>query len=253
MISDHPRIGLAVIGGVLITLLLLGGLILRGGGTAAPELDAVAVPASAQLPAAPEDVSRSSAGRVPLGVDPAWVARTAAAAGIPAPAMRAYGDAQLILSKEQPGCHLSWNTLAGIGWIESQHGTIGDRTLLEDGRSSTPVIGPALNGKGFAAIRSTPRSASWHGDGSWEHAVGPLQFIGSSWTRWASDGDADGREDPLDLDDAALAAGRYLCADAHDLATVSGWNAAIGSYNHDQAYVVAVLGAANTYARRTAA
>ncbi|RNL81453.1 hypothetical protein EFL95_00705 [Nocardioides marmorisolisilvae] len=164
--------------------------------------------------------------------------------------MAAYGSVELRLHAAQPGCHLAWNTLAGIGWVESQHGTIGGRTLLTDGRSSTPVIGPALNGQGFAAIRSTPTSAQWHGDSTWEHAIGPLQFIPSTWERWAADGDGDGVKDPLDLDDAALAAGRYLCADGHDLATVSGWNAAIHSYNHDRSYVLSVLDAANTYASR---
>ncbi|RNL61395.1 hypothetical protein EFK50_17930 [Nocardioides marmoriginsengisoli] len=165
--------------------------------------------------------------------------------------MRAYAGAELILKREQPGCHLSWNTLAGIGWIESQHGTLGDRTIGPDGRSSTPIIGPALDGGKFAAIRSTPASAEWHGDDTWEHAVGPLQFISSTWGRWAADGDGDGVADPLDLDDAAVAAGRYLCADAHDLSTGPGWSAAIHSYNHSNEYVLDVLSAANTYAERS--
>jgi enoyl-CoA hydratase/carnithine racemase len=87
------------------------------------------------------------------GVDAGWVARTATAAGLPAPAVRAYADAELVVRQERPSCHLSWNTLAGIGWVESQHGTIGGRTLAADGRSSTPILGPALDGSGgFAAI-----------------------------------------------------------------------------------------------------
>src|SRR3546814_10762281 len=89
---------------------------------------------------------------------------------------------------------------------------------LSDGRSSRPILGPALDGRpGFAAIRSTPESATWHGDSTWDHAVGPLQFIPSTWSRWAADGDGDGASDPNDIDDAAYAAGRYLCADGHRL------------------------------------
>jgi membrane-bound lytic murein transglycosylase B len=195
------------------------------------------------------EISRSGSRR---GVDLAWVARTAATAGIPAPALRAYADAELVLNAEQPSCHLRWNTLAGIGWIESQHGTIGGRALGADGRSSRPILGPALDGSaGNAAIRSTPGSAAWHGDRSWEHAVGPLQFLTSTWDRWGADGDGDGVADPRDLDDAALAAGRYLCADGHDLSTDTGWNASVYAYNHDQGYVVNVAAAANTYAART--
>ena len=248
MIESHPRLGFAVLGGVLAALVALAVLILHGGGrTGEIPFDAPA-PSAAGAPAPVAQTTKQTA----RSVDPAWAARIGAAAGIPAPAMQAYAAAELTLRKEQPGCHLSWNTLAGIGWIESQHGSLGDRTIGADGRSSTPIIGPALDGKQFAAIRSTPASAAWHGDDTWEHAVGPLQFIASTWKKWAADGDGDGASDPMDLDDAALSAGRYLCADAHDLSTGPGWSSAIHSYNHDNQYVLDVLAAANSYAARTA-
>ena len=254
MIEEHPRLGFAVLGAVAAALLFLVVLLVRGGAASSYADDGYqAAPDAASTAAAPvtrtTGASRSGA-RVPYGVSRAWATSTGAAAGIPAPAMAAYGSAELRLRHERPGCHLAWNTLAGIGWVESQHGTVGGRTLLSDGRSSTPVVGPALNGHGFAAIRSTPASTAWHGDRAWEHAVGPLQFLASTWQRWGADGDGDGVRDPLDLDDAAVTAGRYLCADGHDLATSSGWNAAIHSYNHDSSYVLSVLNAANTYAQR---
>jgi hypothetical protein len=248
--------GRVVVAVLAATLLVLGGLafaILRAG-TATPSSGTVVpmevAPTAPGAPAARgADLSRSA--RRP-GVDPAWVARTAALTGVPAPAVRAYADAELVLRTEQPACHLHWNTLAGIGWIESQHGTLGGRTLGVDGRPSSPILGPALDGSaGNAAIRSTPASSAWHGDRAWEHAVGPLQFLASTWDRWGTDGDGDGSADPRDLDDAAMAAGRYLCADGHDLATDAGWNAAVHSYNHDQRYVANVAAAANTYAART--
>lgn len=74
-----------------------------------------------------------------------------------------------------------------------------------------------------------------------------MQFIPSTWQRWARDGDGDGVEDPHDLDDAAASAAAYLCHDRHDLTDVRGWNAAIFSYNHDNGYVVAVHAASNRY------
>ena len=184
----------------------------------------------------------------PTKVDPGWVTKMANKVGIPAPAVRAYANAQL---SEPKGCQVGWTTLAGIGWVESQHGTLGGRTLGEDGHSSTPVLGPALDGKDFAAIRATPESTVWHGDPTWDHAVGPLQFIPSTWETWGSDGDADGTADPNDLDDAAFAAARYLCADGHDLTTGAGWADAVFGYNHDQAYVDSVYAAASAYADRT--
>ncbi|ANH36807.1 hypothetical protein I601_0354 [Nocardioides dokdonensis FR1436] len=183
-------------------------------------------------------------------VDDGWLRRTSRATGIPAPALRAYADAQL---SRVGGCDVGWTTLAGIGWIESQHGTLGGRTIDDAGRSSSPILGPALDGSGdFAAIRSTAASREWHGDATWEHAVGPMQFLRSSWEPWAADGDRDGVIDPLDLDDAAATAARYLCAGGRDLAAGDGWADAVLSYNHSDEYVAAVHSAASSYAERAA-
>jgi membrane-bound lytic murein transglycosylase B len=57
--------------------------------------------------------------------------------------------------------------------------------------------------------------------------------------------------DPQDVDDAAYAAARYLCASGGDLTTGAGWTAAVLSYNHDDDYVRAVYDAARAYAART--
>jgi membrane-bound lytic murein transglycosylase B len=249
-----PRSVLVTVGSLVALLAVLSTLVLRFGGGAQPDGElalAEAVPSAAPLPAAADrGEQQASRGRSRTSVDPSWIARISVSAGIPAPAVRAYADAQLRLAAAKPGCHLGWNTLAGIGWVESHHGTIGDRTLLADGRSSTTILGPALDGAKFAAIHSSSLSAQWHGDTVWEHAVGPLQFLASTWDRWGVDGDDDGVADPRDLDDAALTAARYLCADSHDLGSDAGWDAAVHSYNHDQAYVVNVANAANTYAQR---
>lgn len=247
---------IAAVTAMVALVSLLGLAVLRFGGATAPSAAQAALlapaPTAAAVPSArqvDQDPSRSSARSI---VDPRWVARVARSAGIPVAAVRGYADAQVRVRADQPGCHLSWNTLAGIGWVESQHGTIGGRTLRADGRPSSPIIGPALDGSaGVAAIHATPESSAWHDDARWEHAVGPLQFLPSTWTRWGADGDGDGRADPRDLDDAALAAARYLCADGHDLGTDAGWSAAVHSYNHDDGYVAQVASAANTYAART--
>ncbi|GAB3865278.1 hypothetical protein GCM10028801_35510 [Nocardioides maradonensis] len=165
-------------------------------------------------------------------VDPAWVARTAARAGIPATAVRAYGRAVLAEGRADPGCAIGWTTLAGIGWVESQHGTIGGRTLLPTGYSSAPITGPALSG-------------------GLDRAYGPMQFIPDTWARYATDGDGDGSADPNDIFDAAVATAAYLCADGYDLANSSGWAQAIFSYNHSQDYVNQVDAAAIAYDQRT--
>ena len=209
-------------------------------------------PVYAAAPAAPGSVQAAPRGDGVVTVDPGWTSRMAGKAGIPLPALRAYAVAALRLTAEQPGCRLGWTTLAGVGYVESLHGTIGDRALLDDGHSSTPILGPALDGRGpVAAIPASPTSAQWHGDARWDHAVGPLQFIPSTWSIWQSDGDADGVADPNDLDDAAYAAGRYLCAAGSALDTGATWSAAVLSYNHSQEYVRQVYDAASAYASRT--
>jgi membrane-bound lytic murein transglycosylase B len=178
-----------------------------------------------------------------------WVAAVARVTGIPPVALRAYANASLSADALQPACRVGWTTLAAIGGVESGHGTHGGATLREDGTTSVPIIGPALDGRdGFAAIRATPQSTSWHGDPTWDHAVGPLQFLPSTWIRWGADGDGDGTADPNDIDDAALATARYLCASGADLAVGAAWRAAVFSYNHSDQYVTDVLRTADGYA-----
>ncbi len=205
-------------------------------------------PPAAQLPPAGAAPARSASGNLPQ-IDAVWLSRTARRAGLPEPALRAYARAML---RSPDSCDVGWTTLAGIGWIESQHGTIGGRTLSADGRSSSPILGPALNGRGeVAAIRATAQSTVWHGDPTWDHAVGQMQFIPSTWEQWGGDGDGDGAADPNDIDDAAYTAARYLCADDNDLTSSSGWSGSVFSYNHSSAYVAAVHAAATSYADRT--
>lgn len=182
-------------------------------------------------------------------VDADWLRRTAAAAGLSETALGAYARAEL---SAPAGCGIGWTTLAGIGWVESHHGTIGDRVLQADGHSSSRILGPALDGVGkVAAIPATPETTTYHGDPDWDHAVGPMQFIPTTWESWGTDGDGDGVADPNDLDDASLAAADYLCAGGRDLTTGEGWTGAILSYNNAREYVDAVHSAATAYADRT--
>lgn len=221
---------------------------------------ATADPAPTAGPAAspaPETMSGALAATVAASVPHAateWVTSRAASTGIPARALVAYADATLAVAQTDPGCHLGWTTLAAIGAIESGHGTYGGTSLGDDGRPLQPILGPALDGEGgFAAIRATADSEQWTGDPTWEHAVGPMQFLTSTWQRWGVDADGDGAADPHDLDDAALAAGHYLCSAGRDLSGADGWWAAVRAYNHDDAYVEAVLNRANAYAQAASA
>jgi membrane-bound lytic murein transglycosylase B len=200
------------------------------------------------VPTAPAPPTNARRPAPAPSVDAAWLREVAEATGLPGPAVRAYAVASIRLAADQPACRLGWTTLAGVGEVESAHGTVGGRTLDATGRPSRPIIGPALDGRGpVAAIRATDDAAALHGDLQWDHAVGPLQFLPSTWAQWGADGDHDGLVDPQDLDDAAYAAGRYLCAEGGDLSHGADWQAAVYSYNHAASYVAAVYAAATRF------
>lgn len=182
--------------------------------------------------------------------DARWLAQTAARTGIPARALQAYAAAAGMANAETPTCRIGWNTVAAIGFIESAHGSHGGGTLTTAGQASRPIIGPSLNGEGFAAIPDTDAGAL-DGDARWDHAVGPMQFIPSTWQLAGRDGNGDGEADPLNIDDAALSAASYLCAGGRDLTTATGWTDAVFSYNQSDSYVVQVRDQANSYAAQS--
>lgn len=220
--------------------------VLVGGGNAGPGGSAGGAGARSGDPGATTSAPDAPASRTV--VDPTWAARIATATGIPEVAVSAYADATLSESATDATCGLSWNTLAGIGDIESGHGTHGGAHLEADGEDSAAILGPALDGKdATAAVANTDPAVD--GAGPWARAVGPLQFLPSTWARWGADGNGDGIRDPNNIVDAAFAAAHYLCAGGGDLTTGAGWTAAILSYNHETSYVDAVRAAANTYAR----
>jgi hypothetical protein len=85
------------------------------------------------------------------------------------------------------------------------------------------------------------------GDSRYDRAVGPMQFLPSTWAAVAVDGDGDGRRDVQDINDAALGSAVYLCADHDDLSTRAGQRAALLRYNHSRAYVDRVMAIAHAY------
>ena len=113
-------------------------------------------------------------------------------------------------------------------------------------RSEPPITGVPLDGTaGNATILD--------GAGSYAQAMGPLQFIPSTWQRWGVDTHGSGRADANNIDDAAVTAGRYLCAAGGDLATGPGWRAGVLAYNASDDYARRVYAAADAYAHGTSA
>lgn len=243
--AHTPRQGIAIAGiiGALTFLFAITATLVGGNSQPQPDqsfvVEVAPARANVQLATVPSGVAKT---------DPVWANRVASRTDIGLIAAMAYGTASLRLANDRPGCKLGWSTLAGIGSIESGHGTNDGTTLMPDGRTSHPILGPALDGSGdMASIPSDSESIIWHGDRRWDHAVGPMQFIPSTWKTWGTDASGDGIADPNNIVDAAFTAGLYLCASGADLTTGSGWSRAVFSYNHSDDYVRNVLAQANAY------
>ena len=170
-----------------------------------------------------------------------------AADGIPVVALDAYRRAAAESAVRSPGCGLPWPLLAAIGRVESDHGRFADSQLHADGTSAPPIRGIALNGVGTALIRDTD-GGRLDGDTVYDRAVGPMQFIPSTWATWRVDGNGDGVMNPFNIYDAATAAANYLCAAGGNLQTEAGQISAILAYNHSGAYLAIVLALEKEYA-----
>ncbi|MFD7769914.1 lytic murein transglycosylase [Streptomyces sp. NPDC059787] len=169
-------------------------------------------------------------------------------AGIPATVLDAYKQAEATLREKKPGCNLPWQLLAAIGKVESGQARGG--RVDADGTTLSPILGPQLDGNGFALIKDTDNGA-YDGNSSYDQAVGPMQFIPSTWEWAGRDGNGDGREDPNNIYDAALAAGHYLCRFDWDLSDQRDLDRAILSYNQSTEYLNTVMSWLEYYRRGT--
>ncbi|MER8088679.1 lytic transglycosylase domain-containing protein [Streptomyces sp. NPDC094048] len=171
-----------------------------------------------------------------------------AESGIPASILAAYKKAEQNIADSDAACRLPWQLLAAIGKVESGHARGG--RVDANGTTFSPILGPVLDGRGFAMIKDTDNGA-YDGDSTHDRAVGPMQFIPSTWATWGQDGNGDGRKDPNNIYDAALAAGRYLCAGSRDLSVAADLDRAVLSYNHSDAYLRTVRSWFEYYKRGT--
>jgi hypothetical protein len=189
----------------------------------------------------------------PAGIDAkaglAGTVSTLSTNGIPSAALYAYRRAETLLGKADESCHLPWNLVAAIGRVESNHGRTNGNALNADGLAEPGIYGVALDGRDGRAKISDTDSGALDKDPVYDRAVGPMQFIPGTWKNVAVDSDNDGKKNPQDIDDAATAAGIYLCAGTDDLSTQSGAAAAVGRYNHSSSYVELVLAISARYAQ----
>ncbi len=253
MRPDHGRVARrrsVLLLALPVALLLLAGLVVnvligsaeRGGDRDGPGDGLVAADVPRNTPVPQPD---PLAAEVDLD---GWAQRVADRSGVPARALRAYGAAELVQRAATPDCRLSWATLAGIGRVESDHGRLGRADLDADGVARPRIIGVALDGSaGVREVLDTD-GGRLDGDPGYDRAVGPMQFLPTTWARYGADGNGDGVRDPHQLDDAARAAAGYLCAGARDTATGAGWWDGVLAYNRSGEYARLVWAAADRYA-----
>ncbi|MET7456264.1 bifunctional lytic transglycosylase/C40 family peptidase [Streptomyces sp. NPDC005574] len=171
------------------------------------------------------------------------------AADIPVRMLSAYKKAVQLVGRQVPRCRgMRWPILAGIAKVESNH-AIG-RTIATGGDIRPKIYGVLLSGSGAGgnttAFPDTDHG-EWDGTASGERAVGPFQFLPSTWEGVGKDANGDKTADPHNADDAALGAAVYLCGGGRDLNKRAQLKAAIWQYNHSRAYVANVLGWIDQY------
>lgn len=162
-------------------------------------------------------------------------------------ALDAYWKAANAMAVDDPNCGIPWWALAGITRSESRHGTYGGARLLANGDVNRVIVGIPLDGTNNTAIIGDTDGGAHDGDHVYDHAVGPMQFIPSTWRRWARDGNGDRASNPNNIYDAALAAAHYLCASG-PMQTDDEMRRRFLSYNHSESYATTVLEYAKTYA-----
>ncbi|MDX6250763.1 MAG: hypothetical protein QOF10_4123 [Kribbellaceae bacterium] len=202
--------------------------------------DPIADPANIPVPG-------SVGNGVDKGEQPTQVVSGLSRNGIPTAALKAYSRAQQVLAQVDPACQLPWTLVAAIGRVESNHGRFGGNSLNSDGVAVPGIYGPRLDGSSTARITDTD-AGKFDGDGAFDRAVGPMQFIPGTWRSMGVDGDGDGVKNPQDIDDAAMSTAVYLCSGKTNLSKAGDLNQAVLRYNHSQAYVDLVLSIAKAYA-----
>jgi membrane-bound lytic murein transglycosylase B len=246
-----------VLGIAALTPIVVAGAVAASPGTVSPVRDSAVTPLAAVAPSPvnPDGASVVAATKTPT---PFHIASTASISGpppsvvvsspgtlrIPMIALNAYQNAERMMAASYPSCGISWNLLAGIGRIESMHANGGATDA--SGEAARPIYGPSLDGSlpGNEVIELSRSSSRV----TYARALGPMQFLPGTWSRYASDGNGDGKADVQNVFDASLAAARYLCSGGLNLRDQSQVMTAILRYNNSMAYAQNVLGWAAAYA-----
>jgi membrane-bound lytic murein transglycosylase B len=216
-----------------------------GASTAAAQDDSRTLPDGTSIPTqaieAPASVSQPGVTAPGVTGNVKNIVANASTMGIPSAALAAYQRAETVINTADKSCNIPWQLIAAIGRVESDHGRVNGNSLNAKGLATPGIFGVALDGS-HGTTRITDSDAGlYDSDAKFDRAVGPMQFIPSTWRVVGVDADGDGERNPQDIDDAALATAVYLCSGDDDLSTEAGQRASVFRYNHSQSYVDLVL------------
>lgn len=173
--------------------------------------------------------------------------------GIPTRALKAYERAASLIDAADPACYIDWALLAAIGRVEGDHARFGGNRLDSADVAQPGIIGIPLDGSNGTARITDTDGGRLDRDTAYDRAVGPMQFIPSTWRVVGADADGDGVKNPQDMADAAAAAAIYLCSGPGDLSRPGDLRAAIMRYNASDSYVRTVIAIADAYRHGVAA
>ncbi|MFF9569968.1 lytic transglycosylase domain-containing protein [Streptomyces sp. NPDC014685] len=180
-------------------------------------------------------------------------AAPASVKGIGQVMLSAYTGAASRITKLRPKCTgMRWSVLAGIGKAESNHAA--GRRVTGSGAITPRIIGARLDGTGAGGNTTSftdTDNGRWDGDTAYDRAVGPMQFLPSTWNGpTGQDGNDDGLKDPHNAFDAALGTAVYLCGTGRsDLNDDAQLRKAVLRYNHAGWYADKVLRHVRQYDR----
>ena len=215
---------------------------------------AVVVPGTAlNIPPVPAGPGTEAPGLIlPAGTVPGSSTLVALdAMGIPARALQAYRRGVSLVGAADPGCHIDWALLAAIGRVESNHASSGGNHLDSAGVAQPGIIGIRLDGTNGTAMVSDTDHGLLDRDISFDRAVGPMQFIPSTWRAIGVDANGDGAKNPQDMADAVTTTAVYLCSGTGDLTRAGDLHAAILRYNPSESYARTVTAIADAYRHGT--
>lgn len=164
----------------------------------------------------------------------AWASKTSQWLDVPLRAMVGYAKATTKLSKDLPGCHLSWVTLAAVGKVTTDHGRARGGQFGTTGVLDKPL--------GTIEVRDFYDKVV-----STANAAGPMQLAPAIWAKYQASASGAGKPDIQNIDDAALTTGRALCDGGTDLSQGQPWWDAVAKLQPAPLFLHRTLATVNVY------